>query len=375
MEKKTFLYDNATLIELCEKFGFTNNTKFEEEEYEKPTAAEVWGIGLAVMTLVSLCSVAGVILMPLRKRRFYNFTMCYFVGVGVGCLTGTAVFHLFPQAFNLEEYESKEYLHKSWIWVSGIFIFYLIDRLLNIILETKKMKSEQQKLEKEAEEMIIERHPSVGAAVMLAKFAKNGVVTQGDHIMAHLTDQEDLAENDKAGALDVHVTSQTHDRLSSVAPIILAGDSLHHLVDGMSIGAAFARSLVGGVNIGIAVFCEEFPRELGDVALLVTAGLSWRRALIYNLWSGMSGFLGFIIGALVGETSETAATYVFSLAGGMFIYISLAIMLPEMREQLQEAITKSLPHAVRMFIIQNFGLLTGLVLMYILAAYANNLEF
>jgi len=111
------------------------------------------------------------------------------------------------------------------------------------------------------------------------------------------------------------------------------------------------------------------------VALLVTAGLSWRRALIYNLWSGMSGFLGFIIGALVGETSETAATYVFSLAGGMFIYISLAIMLPEMREQLQEAITKSLPHAVRMFIVQNFGLITGLILMYILAAYANNLEF
>jgi zinc transporter ZupT len=121
--------------------------------------------------------------------------------------------------------------------------------------------------------------------------------------------------------------------------MIIFGDGLHNLVDGLSIGASFSNSILGGISVSVAVLCEEFPHELGiylidiiynycidsgDVAILVSAGMSLRQALTYNLLSAISCYIGFIIGVSLGNLDDQISSYIFGISGGMFLYISLA---------------------------------------------------
>ena len=45
--------------------------------------------------------------------------------------------------------------------------------------------------------------------------------------------------------------------------MIIFGDGIHNLMDGLSLGAAFNHNLLGALSISLSVFSEEFPHELG----------------------------------------------------------------------------------------------------------------
>ena len=45
--------------------------------------------------------------------------------------------------------------------------------------------------------------------------------------------------------------------------MIIFGDGIHNFIDGVSIGAAFTESILAGVSVSLAIFCEELPHELG----------------------------------------------------------------------------------------------------------------
>lgn len=62
-------------------------------------------------------------------------------------------------------------------------------------------------------------------------------------------------------------SNETEKDLLHIAPVawmIIFGDALHNFVDGVSIGAAFTDSVLGGVSVSVAVLCEELPHELGE---------------------------------------------------------------------------------------------------------------
>lgn len=65
--------------------------------FDRPTPAKIWGVGLLFVTIISCCAAAGIALMPLLSRRTYRRLLIYFIGLGVGSLSGSAVFHLLPQ--------------------------------------------------------------------------------------------------------------------------------------------------------------------------------------------------------------------------------------------------------------------------------------
>ena len=48
-------------------------------------------------------------------------------------------------------------------------------------------------------------------------------------------------------------------------------------IDGLSMGAAFTESTLTGVKIAIAIICEEFPHELGDIAILLNSGMKFKQ--------------------------------------------------------------------------------------------------
>ena len=52
--------------------------------------------------------------------------------------------------------------------------------------------------------------------------------------------------------------------LSSVAWMVILGDGIHNLADGMAIGVAFASGTWSGVSTSVAVLCHELPHEIGQ---------------------------------------------------------------------------------------------------------------
>lgn len=65
-----------------------------------------------------------------------------------------------------------------------------------------------------------------------------------------------------------HIHAQPHG-VASLAWLVLAGDGMHNLSDGLAIGAAFAASITGGFTTAIAVLCHELPHELGKWLIMI----------------------------------------------------------------------------------------------------------
>jgi len=82
--------------------------------------------------------------------------------------------------------------------------------------------------------------------------------------------------------------------------MIFIGDMLHNFIDGLTLGAAFMVSIGEGLRMSLPIACEEFPHELGDIAVLLSSGLTIGQALIVNFLAACSCYLGFFIGAKLG---------------------------------------------------------------------------
>ena len=67
--------------------------------------------------------------------------------------------------------------------------------------------------------------------------------------------------------------------VASLAWLVLAGDGLHNLSDGLAIGAAFASSITNGFTVAIATLCHELPHELGILLLSVIVDLVFSSGL------------------------------------------------------------------------------------------------
>ena len=65
----------------------------------KPSQSHVWGYGILCVTIISFMSVIGVSFLPLMSKWFYEYLLTVFIGLAVGSLSGSALFHLIPSAF------------------------------------------------------------------------------------------------------------------------------------------------------------------------------------------------------------------------------------------------------------------------------------
>lgn len=162
---------------------------------------------------------------------------------------------------------------------------------------------------------------------------------------------------------------QVPQSIAAMAWMVIIGDGLHNFSDGLAIGAAFASGLSGGLSTTIAVFCHELPHELGDFAVLLKAGMSVRQAVFYNVVSSVLCLLGMAIGISLGNV-HSASSWIFAGVGGMFLYIALVDMLPE----LSVNPTHGNKRAVHQLGIQLLGISLGVTTMFVIALYERDLQ-
>ncbi|KAK1790657.1 hypothetical protein P4O66_014507 [Electrophorus voltai] len=162
-----------------------------------------------------------------------------------------------------------------------------------------------------------------------------------------------------------------HAGVATLAWMVIMGDGLHNFSDGLAIGAAFTEGLSSGLSTSVAVFCHELPHELGDFAVLLKAGMSVKQAILYNLLSALMGYLGMVTGILIGHYAKNVAMWIFALTAGLFMYVALVDMVPEMLHN--DATAAGFSHC-GFFVLQNAGILLGFGIMLIIAVFEQKIQ-
>jgi zinc and cadmium transporter len=111
---------------------------------------------------------------------------------------------------------------------------------------------------------------------------------------------------------------------------VIIGDAFHNFLDGVVIGTAVRTSIPLGVSTALAVATHEIPQELGDMAILLHAGYSRKKALVLNLVSGVSAVLGAIVAVLALDWVPQVNEYILSVAAASFLYIAMADLIPDL---------------------------------------------
>jgi len=114
--------------------------------------------------------------------------------------------------------------------------------------------------------------------------------------------------------------------------VILVGDSIHNLIDGMVIAGSFLVSVSVGIATTVAVVLHEIPQEIGDFGSLVYGGFSRKKAILFNFLSGLLAVLGAVIVLIVGRNVETLMAFLIPFTAGGFIYIASSDLIPELHK-------------------------------------------
>ncbi|XP_008296579.1 zinc transporter ZIP12 isoform X2 [Stegastes partitus] len=297
-----------------------------------PTALEKYGYSTAAVLLITVGSMFGICLIFFNScQETYTLILQLFVGLAVGTLSGDALLHLIPQILGLHDdshshddkhlVEEKDYLWKILGIIAGIYGFFLIERIFSFLV------------------------PSHG----------HGPV-----------DDLECADMSPEHA-DTRRPSHQRQGVSLLAVMVIVGDSLHNFADGLVVGAAFSSSAETGMATTVAILCHEIPHEMGDFAVLLSSGLSVKTAVLMNFLSALTAFMGLYIGLFVSSETEVQQ-WIFSVTAGIFLYLSLVEMLPEMSRVKTD-------RPCLMFLLQNLGLLMGWACLLLLALFEHELKF
>ncbi|KAL1261784.1 hypothetical protein QQF64_007049 [Cirrhinus molitorella] len=314
----------------------------------------VWGFGFLAVTIINLASLLGLTLIPVTKKPYFPKVLTYFIGLAVGTLFSNAALQLIPEAFGFDP-NADGYVFKAVGIFGGFYALYVTEKILRIVLKPEH------------------EHGHGHSHFQPSENIQNGVINTVDSDFNFTSSEKTSITSD----LPVEQGSCRWLRgrglanVKTVAWMISLSDALHNFIDGLAIGASFTVSILSGFSTSIAIVCEEFPHELGDFIILLNAGLSVPQAVFFNLLSAMSCYLGLVLGILLG--SAFAPSIIFAFAGGMFLYISLADMLPEMNMIASEQVQSTRADVI-FFAIQNAGILTGFAMILLITLYGGNIN-
>ncbi|KAM6129470.1 zinc transporter ZIP10 isoform 2-T2 [Pterocles gutturalis] len=450
-----------------EDFMKSKNASIENKD---KTGASAWFCGIISITVISLLSLLGVILIPIINQWCFKFLLTFLVALAVGTMSGDALLHLLPhshgghdhshhhgQGHVHEHKRSHRHAHghgvqtegfleendpvlKGLVALGGIYVLFIIEHCIRMYKHYNRQKSKQKWCKKkQTEESPIGRKlsdhklnnrpdadwlqlkPLAGAddSVLsedrlneteltdldgqLESPPKNFLSVEEDNNMHHphndvsrAAQEHDLHDSEYDSHGEDKMIARKHSHhwhhkhshhshghchsgkdlkhtgIANIAWMVIMGDGIHNFSDGLAIGAAFSAGLTGGISTSIAVFCHELPHELGDFAVLLKAGMTVKQAIVYNLLSAMMAYVGMLIGTAVGQYANNITLWIFAITAGMFLYVALVDMLPEMLHG--DGDNEEHGYCpVGQFVLQNLGLLLGFAIMLVIALYEDKI--
>jgi zinc transporter ZupT len=329
-----------------------------------------WGYGFLAVTIVCAASALGVFFVRILNRPM---VMVALIALGAGVLIGDAVLHLIPFTFGVHvhgiadtSFFGTTTSQLPWWWAvgalslttavgvgvaederhtlkvgatifAGVYLLFLVERGMNLFLDHDHGHNHSHGHNHDLPSYGT-MAPGAVAAGRNESDAKLGLTTATDveaeagHPLTPTTDKP------KVGGV------------RSLGWMIIVGDGFHNFVDGLAIGAAFNISSALGWSTFIAVLLHELPHEIGtcdlqrpgmavptprltvgagpdvcavaDFAILIDSGFTWRRALMWNVLSALTAYIGFFIGVGAGG-SLAAEVWILAFTAGMFLYIAL----------------------------------------------------
>jgi zinc and cadmium transporter len=121
--------------------------------------------------------------------------------------------------------------------------------------------------------------------------------------------------------------------------LVLIGDGMHNLVDGVLIAAAFMTDLHLGIVTSLAVAAHEIPQEVGDFAVLLHSGYSRGKALVFNILASFTTLIGALAAYWSLADAQHVLPYILAIAASSFIYIAVADLIPGLHKRLHFSAT------------------------------------
>lgn len=134
-----------------------------------------------------------------------------------------------------------------------------------------------------------------------------------------------------------------HDHGSHIGALVSVADAVHNFIDGVIIAISFSLGIEVGFATTIAVVLHEVPQEIGDMGLMMYAGWSKAKAILFNFISACFAILGFVLVIVFEQSSvliQVALPYLLAMAAGGFIYIAVADLIPELRRNHRQVFAK-----------------------------------
>ncbi|KAG7317269.1 hypothetical protein KOW79_019567 [Hemibagrus wyckioides] len=308
--------------------------------------------------LICLTAMFGiVVLLCTTCSGMFQLCIQFCISLAVGSLTGDALLHLLPTFLGIhvhsdgasEPGHDSTYIFKLLVLLGGIYYFYLMEAMFSIL--THKDKHSHHHAEDDEP-----HHCDHGKVLQMYQREKKSKLS---------TSQADLVDEEKKSFPEAEETPRTREQ-RMLPYMITIGDSIHNFADGLAIGAAFSVSWRSGLATSLAVLCHELPHELGDFAVLLHCGVSVKKALLLNVGSALTSFIGLYI-ALSISTDSAAKEWIGAVTAGLFLYVGLADMLPTM-------IHADSKKPWLTFLLQNLGLLSGWGILLLLSFYEDKIN-
>lgn len=134
-------------------------------------------------------------------------------------------------------------------------------------------------------------------------------------------------------AIETAVHRRFRDReFEAFSVTLVVGDGIHNVVDGIVVASSYVVSVPVGIASTLAVVIHKLPKELGDFGALLAAGVDEWRAVEINVLTNLAAFAGAGAALLLAGV-EGAIGVLLPLAVGNFLYVAVADLLPEMRDE------------------------------------------